>query len=137
MTRYSFQLSNKLKLCCLVLSISVTTTWCFFRERKMIRSLLSVLMIQSTSTTMTSKSFLLIAYQRSAASLKTVSLKILPWILKARFSYIKDHLWFICIMWKFGSFNLIWTDKKNENKEVAVNDFLPSTTATEAIQYSM
>ncbi|KAK3435317.1 hypothetical protein EUGRSUZ_D02652 [Eucalyptus grandis] len=27
--------------------------------------------------------------------------------------------------------------KKNENKEVAVNDFLPSTTATEAIQYSM
>ncbi|KAM7277515.1 hypothetical protein ACFE04_019381 [Oxalis oulophora] len=29
------------------------------------------------------------------------------------------------------------TDKKNENKEVAVNDFLPSTTATAAIQYSM
>ncbi|RVW95489.1 Soluble inorganic pyrophosphatase 1 [Vitis vinifera] len=29
------------------------------------------------------------------------------------------------------------TDKKNENKEVAVNDFLPSTTAVEAIQYSM
>ncbi|KAG2720687.1 hypothetical protein I3843_02G036200 [Carya illinoinensis] len=28
-------------------------------------------------------------------------------------------------------------DKKNENKEVAVNDFLPSTTAVEAIQYSM
>ncbi|XP_041005695.1 soluble inorganic pyrophosphatase 1 isoform X2 [Juglans microcarpa x Juglans regia] len=27
--------------------------------------------------------------------------------------------------------------KKNENKEVAVNDFLPSTTAIEAIQYSM
>ncbi|KAG5563610.1 hypothetical protein RHGRI_006153 [Rhododendron griersonianum] len=27
--------------------------------------------------------------------------------------------------------------KKNENKEVAVNDFLPSTTAHEAIQYSM
>ncbi|CBI38728.3 unnamed protein product, partial [Vitis vinifera] len=27
--------------------------------------------------------------------------------------------------------------KKNENKEVAVNDFLPSTTAVEAIQYSM
>lgn len=29
------------------------------------------------------------------------------------------------------------SDKKNENKEVAVNDFLPSTTAHEAIQYSM
>ena len=28
-------------------------------------------------------------------------------------------------------------DKKNENKEVAVNDFLPSMTAVEAIQYSM
>ncbi|KAI9182823.1 hypothetical protein LWI28_029200 [Acer negundo] len=27
--------------------------------------------------------------------------------------------------------------KKNENNEVAVNDFLPSTTAVEAIQYSM
>nr|CAB3461347.1 unnamed protein product [Digitaria exilis] len=27
--------------------------------------------------------------------------------------------------------------KKNENKEVAVNDFLPSATAREAIQYSM
>ncbi|TXG63132.1 hypothetical protein EZV62_010126 [Acer yangbiense] len=27
--------------------------------------------------------------------------------------------------------------KKNENKEVAVNDFLPSTTAVEAIQYSI
>ncbi|XVF33065.1 hypothetical protein REPUB_Repub17cG0136300 [Reevesia pubescens] len=27
--------------------------------------------------------------------------------------------------------------KKNENKEVAVNDFLPSSTAFEAIQYSM
>ena len=30
-----------------------------------------------------------------------------------------------------------FTDKKNENKEVAVNDFLPSTSAVEAIQYSM
>jgi len=29
------------------------------------------------------------------------------------------------------------SDKKNENKEVAVNDFLPATTAIEAIQYSM
>ncbi|CAN1160076.1 Soluble inorganic pyrophosphatase 1 [Linum perenne] len=28
-------------------------------------------------------------------------------------------------------------DKKNENKEVAVNEFLPSDSATEAIQYSM
>lgn len=29
------------------------------------------------------------------------------------------------------------TDKKNENKEVAVNEFLPSGVALEAIQYSM
>lgn len=29
------------------------------------------------------------------------------------------------------------SDKKNENKEVAVNDFLPATTAYEAIQHSM
>lgn len=28
-------------------------------------------------------------------------------------------------------------DKKNENKEVAVNEFLPSGTAVEAVQYSM
>ncbi|KAL0712478.1 hypothetical protein Bca4012_019456 [Brassica carinata] len=28
-------------------------------------------------------------------------------------------------------------DKKNENKEVAVNDFLPNGPAVEAIQYSM
>lgn len=28
-------------------------------------------------------------------------------------------------------------DKKNENKEVAVNDFLPAETAMESIQYSM
>jgi inorganic pyrophosphatase len=28
-------------------------------------------------------------------------------------------------------------DKKNENKEVAVNDFLPATAAYEAIQHSM
>ena len=28
-------------------------------------------------------------------------------------------------------------DKKNENKEVAVNDFLPASTAYEAIKHSM
>lgn len=28
-------------------------------------------------------------------------------------------------------------DKKNENKEVAVNDFLPASDAYKAIQYSM
>ncbi|KAL3649602.1 V-ATPase V0 sector subunit c'' [Castilleja foliolosa] len=30
-----------------------------------------------------------------------------------------------------------YSDKKNENKEVAVDEFLPSATAVEAIQYSM
>ena len=30
-----------------------------------------------------------------------------------------------------------WIDKKNENKEVAVNDFLPAEDAIKAIQYSM
>lgn len=29
------------------------------------------------------------------------------------------------------------SDKKNENKEVAVNDFLPAEQAVEAVQYSM
>jgi inorganic pyrophosphatase len=29
------------------------------------------------------------------------------------------------------------SDKKNENKEVAVNDFLPASDAYEAIQHSM
>lgn len=29
------------------------------------------------------------------------------------------------------------SDKKNENKEVAVNDFLPASSAYDAIQYSM
>ena len=28
-------------------------------------------------------------------------------------------------------------DKKNENKEVAVNEFLPAATAVDAMQYSM
>ena len=32
---------------------------------------------------------------------------------------------------------LLLTDKKNENKEVAVNDFLPATAAYEAVQHSM
>jgi hypothetical protein len=31
----------------------------------------------------------------------------------------------------------VFADKKNENKEVAVNDFLPPTTSLEAIQHSM
>jgi inorganic pyrophosphatase len=34
-----------------------------------------------------------------------------------------------------GSSNL--SDKKNENKEVAVNDFLPADDARAAIQHSM
>lgn len=31
----------------------------------------------------------------------------------------------------------IYTDKKNENKEVAVNEFMPANHAVDAIQYSM
>jgi hypothetical protein len=31
----------------------------------------------------------------------------------------------------------IFSDKKNENKDVAVNDFLPASEARDAIQYSM
>lgn len=31
----------------------------------------------------------------------------------------------------------LYIDKKNENKEVAVDEFLPAKTAHEAIQYSM
>jgi hypothetical protein len=33
--------------------------------------------------------------------------------------------------------HVVSADKKNENKEVAVNDFLPPPTALEAIQHSM
>jgi len=33
--------------------------------------------------------------------------------------------------------HVVSADKKNENKEVAVNEFLPPTTALEAIQHSM
>lgn len=32
---------------------------------------------------------------------------------------------------------LMRSDKKNENKEVAVNDFLPASAAYEAVQHSM
>jgi inorganic pyrophosphatase len=31
----------------------------------------------------------------------------------------------------------VFADKKNENKEVAVNDFLPAEDAVDAIKYSM
>ena len=37
----------------------------------------------------------------------------------------------------FSLLDLMLVDKKNEHKEVAVNDFLPSEKAHEAIQYSM
>jgi hypothetical protein len=37
----------------------------------------------------------------------------------------------------FDCYQILNTDKKNENKEVAVNDFLPATAAYEAIQHSM
>lgn len=33
--------------------------------------------------------------------------------------------------------SLLTKDKKNENKEVAVNDFLPADAAVKAIEYSM
>lgn len=58
----------------------------------------------------------------------------------------KNSMSFICvILLVFFFFNLIWNprsldidvDKKNENKEVAVNEFLPAITAQEAIQLSM
>lgn len=38
---------------------------------------------------------------------------------------------------KFLCFLTYCLDKKNENKEVAVNEFLPPATAVEAIQHSM
>jgi hypothetical protein len=34
-------------------------------------------------------------------------------------------------------FNQASVDKKNENKQVAVNDFLPAVAAVEAISHSM
>ena len=46
---------------------------------------------------------------------------------------------YFCACITFNSFLLehVESDKKNENKEVAVNDFLPATAAYEAIQHSM
>ena len=43
------------------------------------------------------------------------------------------------VKWKIILFLSLITgsDKKNENKEVAVNDFLPASDAFEAVQHSM
>ena len=51
--------------------------------------------------------------------------------------YIGNHL--AChIKSNYFMFSLIKElDKKNENKEVAVNDFLPASAAYEAIKHSM
>jgi hypothetical protein len=47
----------------------------------------------------------------------------------------------VCILYPLAYcltvIKILNTDKKNENKEVAVNDFLPATAAYEAIQHSM
>ncbi|AAF26475.1 T25K16.5 [Arabidopsis thaliana] len=50
--------------------------------------------------------------------------------------FFEDCILFLQCSSLFISIDLS-TNKKNENKEVAVNDFLPSESAVEAIQYSM
>lgn len=102
----------------------------------MIRSLQCVLMIQSISTTLTSKSFLLIASLRSVVSSKIVSFPILHLKVNQGLQLNLDSLRLFYNVKTIG-FLTHCTDKKNENKEVAVDEFLPSTTAVEAIQYSM
>lgn len=94
----------------------------------MIRLLQYVPMIPSTCTSMTSKNFHLIVSPRFDASLKTVSFRM----------FILKLLTYLMSLYEIVSFFLTYlSDKKNENKEVAVNDFLPSSTAVDAIQYSM
>ncbi|XP_071705811.1 soluble inorganic pyrophosphatase 1-like isoform X1 [Rutidosis leptorrhynchoides] len=51
--------------------------------------------------------------------------------LKTR--YVFDIIFF----WSLYTLNLIVADKKNENKSVKVNDFLPAEDAVKAIEYSM
>ncbi|KAL0331570.1 UNVERIFIED_CONTAM: Soluble inorganic pyrophosphatase 1 [Sesamum angustifolium] len=72
----------------------------------------------STATSLISVSYHLIVSLKSAVSLKTVSFTTL--ILKFTFEPKSSHMY-----------------KKNENKEVAVDEFLPSETALTAIQHSM
>lgn len=55
---------------------------------------------------------------------------------------LNDMIWSDWFMknifcWMWVHFLTYCSDKKNENKEVAVNEFLPASTAVEAIQYSM
>ena len=86
-------------------------------------------MIQSTNISLTSNNSLLTVSQRSVVSSKTVTSFSL-------FSYNQIVTKKKTIS-KVSCIVVMLVDKKNEHKEVAVNDFLPSEKAHEAIQYSM
>lgn len=107
---------------------------CPNRGRRMIRSLQYVLMTPSTATSLTSASCHLTVLLKSVASSKTVSFSMFSILLLTQESSFCNSRLFRRMQCNFLT---AWLDKKNENKEVAVDEFLPSSTAIEAIQHSM
>lgn len=94
-------------------------------------------MIQSISITLTSNNFPLIALLKFGVSLKIV-LFIHSLFKKKFFFFFFPLNYNLRFKFEYSALTkLICTDKKNENKEVAVDDFLPSETAIDAIKYSM
>lgn len=98
-------------------------------------------MILNISTTLISMSCHPIVWLRSVASLRIVSF--------SKITNLKSSMYFISYVYLFSlvffyekEFEyMVWSltnvpDKKNENKEVAVNDFLPAAKAFEAVQHS-
>jgi hypothetical protein len=88
------------------------------RVRKMTKSLPFVRMILSTAITRTLRSFHLTDLRKFVDSLRWLPNMCLHSLSKS------------------GSFTL-HADKKNENKEVAVDDFLGAESAVKAIDHSM
>lgn len=96
-------------------------------------------MILNTATIWTLKSFLPIAWLKSAVSLKIVSFVEILLNVDSIFYLLNLNVTF-SPFWNLPNDHVCLnyqTDKKNENKEVAVDEFLPATKAYEAIQNSM
>jgi hypothetical protein len=106
------------------------SAWCLWltRVRRMTRSSLSVLMTPSTDTSRTSASSHPTDWLKSGGSSRIVSLPATVLELNLPFCQGGHVLTtsYLCL-----------PDKKNENKEVAVNDFLGHEAAIEAIGHSM
>lgn len=110
-------------------------------------------MTQSSGITGTSRRSLPIALLRSAASSRTVSSLLnestqilIVLIIQLYESHLKFQMRKIHMIGKhlmkcarhcYILDSLMMTDKKNENKKVDVEDFLPAEAAIDAIKYSM